>query len=270
MEAIPKAGILVGIAATCIFLSIWVAVTVAENEYLFARVFFDRDLHLEKIEQTESYKAMMDRYPDSTITTRKLGGGVHVEMFAYDDDGNELAVRISYDPLDPDVRAHARCSLLDSGERRNLGTTPPEVIDDRSIPKRMFLTGNAHNEFSANFIKHTNCLDAKTPKVEDDLEADHYVAIPEGTEFPGCQESLSCFEPYSLKIKVGDVVSFRNFGSVPHTVTSGFLQTGPDGEFDSGVMKAGDQFLHKFTDADEYDYYCILHPWKAGKIIVHE
>jgi len=165
MEAIPKAGILVGIAATCIFLSIWIAVTVAENEYLFARVFFDRDLQLEKIEQTESYKAMLDRYPDSTLTTRKSGSGVHVEMFAYDDDGNELAVRISYDQRDTDIREHANCSLLDSGERKNLGTTPPEVIDDPSIPKRMFLTCSAHGQFSANFIKYTNCLDAKTPQV---------------------------------------------------------------------------------------------------------
>jgi len=189
---------------------------------------------------------------------------------APDDDGNELATNIRYDLLDTDIRAHARCSLLDSGERKSLGTTPPEVIDDRSIPKRMFLTGSAHDEFSADFIKYTSCLDAKTPQVEDELEADHYVAIPEGTEFPGCQETLSCFEPYSLKIKVGDVVSFRNFGSVSHTVTSGFWMIGPDGEFDSGVMDAGDRFLHKFTDADEYDYYCILHQWKAGKIIVHE
>lgn len=192
-------------------------------------MFFDRDLYLEKIEQTESYKAMTDRYPNSTITTRKLAGSVHVEMFAHNDDGNELAVRISYDQRNTDIREHANCNLLDSGERKNLGTTPPEVIDDPSIPKRVFLTGSAHNEFSASFIKYTNCLDAKTPQVEGELEADHYVAIPDGTEFPGCQESLSCFEPYSLKIKVGDVVSFRNFGSVPHTVTSGFWRAGPDG-----------------------------------------
>lgn len=271
MEAIPKAGMLVGIAATCVFLSIWVAVTVAENEYLFARVFFDRDLQLEKLENTASYKAMTGRYPDSVITPRIYDTRGSVEMLSYGGDGNELAVRIHYDRIHDDVYESARCNVIDSSERGNLGTTPPEVIDDPPIPRHMFLAGQARDGFSAYFIKYTNCLDEKTPRAEDEkLEADHYVAIPEGTELPGCQESLSCFEPYSLKIKAGDVVSFRNFSSVAHTVTSGSFQAGPDGEFDSGVMGAGDRFLHKFTDADEYDYYCILHPWKAGKIVVHE
>ena len=65
METIPKIGILVGIVAVIIFLPIWVAVTIAENEYLFAKVFFDKNLHLEKMEQTKSYQAMIERYPDS-------------------------------------------------------------------------------------------------------------------------------------------------------------------------------------------------------------
>ena len=72
------------------------------------------------------------------------------------------------------------------------------------------------------------------------------------------------------KIKVGDVVSFRNFDSDYHTVTSGSLENGPNGEFDSVLMESGGQFLHEFTQSDEYDYFCMIHPWQIGKIIVHE
>ena len=104
----------------------------------------------------------------------------------------------------------------------------------------------------------------------EELEADYYVAIPENGGKPGCQENLSCFEPYSLKIKAGDVVSFRNFDSVPHTVTSGIPEFGSSNVFDSELMEPGDQFLHKFTESDQYDYFCMIHPWQIGKIIVHE
>lgn len=48
MEAIPKIGILVGIGAVIIFLMVWVPVTVASNEYIFAKVFFNEDIHIKK------------------------------------------------------------------------------------------------------------------------------------------------------------------------------------------------------------------------------
>ena len=53
-------------------------------------------------------------------------------------------------------------------------------------------------------------------------------------------------------------------------MTSGSPENGPNGEFDSALMEPGDQFFHEFTKADEYDYFCMIHPWQLGKIIVHE
>ena len=86
MEIIPKVGILVGIAAVIIFLPVWVTVTIVENEYLFVKVFFDKNLHLEKIEKTKSYQAMIERYPDSVIMTRTHAmHGSSVDMMAYDE-----------------------------------------------------------------------------------------------------------------------------------------------------------------------------------------
>ena len=160
---------------------------------------------------------------------------------------------------------------MDHGGRKNLGTTSPEIMDDSPIPKMMFSNGEAREGFTADFIKYTNCIESKTIQDElEELEADHHIAIPENTGVPGCEEDLSCFEPYSLKIKVGDVVSFRNFDTDFHTVTSGIPEFGPNGLFDSALMEPGDQFLHKFTEADEYDYFCMIHPWQTGKITVHE
>ena len=273
MEIIPKAGILVGIAAVIIFLPIWVTVTIAENEYLFAKVFFDKNLHLEKIEKTKSYQTMIERYPDSIIMTRTHAmHGSSVDMMAYGDDSeNELRVDIHLNQMDDYLHENARCNIRNSNDHGNLGTTPPEIIDNSPIPKTMFSNGEARDRFAADFIKYTNCLDLK-PAHDDveELEPDYYVAIPENGGVPGCQENLSCFEPYSLKIKVGDVVSFRNFDSDPHTITSGDPEFGSSHVFDSELMEPGDQFMFKFTESDEYDYFCMIHPWQKGKIIVHE
>jgi plastocyanin len=55
--------------------------------------------------------------------------------------------------------------------------------------------------------------------------------------------------------------------SAAHTVTSG-TPPNPDGVFDSGMMLVNQTFEFTFTDTGEYDYYCLLHPWMQGKVMV--
>lgn len=272
METIPKIGILVGIAAVIIFLPFWITVTVANNEYIFAKVFFDEDIHMTKMKETESYKAMLERYPDAVIQTRTHPmHGSSIEMQAYSEDGeNELRVDIHYSQMDDMLWENSRCQVLNH-DRDKLGTDPPEIIDDSPIPKAMFKRGEAQEKFTGDFIRYTNCLNLNdAQKSLKQKEADHHIAIPEGTGVPECQKDLTCFEPYSIKIKVGEVVSFRNFDEDYHTVTSGIPEFGPDGEFDSSLMESGDQFYHEFSNVGEYEYFCMVHPWQTGKIIVHE
>lgn len=215
---------------------------------------------------------MIERYPDSVIMTRTHAmHGSSVDMTAYDDNSdNELRVDFISTTWMIIFMRMPRCNVRNSDDHKKLGTTPPELIDDSPIPKFMFSNGEAREGFTAEFIRYTNCLDPKSAYDDvEELEADYYVAILENGGMPGCQETLSCFETYSLKI-IDDVVSFRNFDSNPHTVTSGIPEFGPSNEFDSELMKPGDQFLHKFTESDEYDYFCLIHPWQIGKIIAHE
>ncbi len=274
METIPKVGILVGIVAVVIFLPFWIVVTIAENEVLFAQFFFNKDLVEKKLKETETYKAMLERYPDSIISFRNQGSlHADMEIIAYSNTTeSHLDARIGFDQRNDFVHEHVSCRVGDGDNHKNLGTSPSQLIDNNPpIPKYMFKEGRANDAFTANFIKFTNCLEMNKEQLElQKLDADHHIAIPQGTGVPGCEEDLSCFEPYSIKIKVGEVVDFRNFDSEHHTVTSGSPEFGPGGEFDSGLMKAGDQFLHKFTEADEYEYFCMVHPWQTGKIIVHE
>lgn len=70
------------------------------------------------------------------------------------------------------------------------------------------------------------------------------------------------FDPDSITVPAGTQVVWRNFDSVPHTITS------TNGTFDSGVVDQGKNFSYIFHDPGTYDYYCAIHPYMKAKIIV--
>ncbi|MFB5606513.1 MAG: plastocyanin/azurin family copper-binding protein [Candidatus Nitrosomaritimum yanchengensis] len=106
--------------------------------------------------------------------------------------------------------------------------------------------------------------------VMDTPSADHIVSIPEGSGIPGCDETNECYVPYSLNVAIGETVSWSNDDTAAHTVTSGTPADGPDGLFDSGMIMAGGTFEFTFTKEGTFDYYCIVHPWMIGEVIVGE
>ncbi len=81
-----------------------------------------------------------------------------------------------------------------------------------------------------------------------------------------------CYAPSVLTIKSGTVVTMTNTDSTGvHTFTSGTVdgQTPiSDGIFDSNILMVGDSYERKFSQKGTYDYYCTLHAWMTGQIIV--
>ncbi len=81
-----------------------------------------------------------------------------------------------------------------------------------------------------------------------------------------------CYAPSVLTIKSGTVVTMTNTDSTGvHTFTSGTIdgQTPiSDGIFDSNILMVGDSYERKFSQKGTYDYYCTLHTWMTGQIIV--
>jgi len=98
----------------------------------------------------------------------------------------------------------------------------------------------------------------------------HMVSLPEGSSLLGCEETEECFLPYSLEIWVGDTVSWSNDDAAAHTVTSGSTSEGPDATFDSSLFMSGDIFEFTFDEPGTYPYFCMVHPWMTGEIIVNE
>ena len=94
------------------------------------------------------------------------------------------------------------------------------------------------------------------------------VSMPSGSTGPGCENTNSCYVPFSTSINAGDTVIWTNDDTAPHTVTSGSPATAPDEMFESGLMMAGDSFEFTFDDAGSYEYFCMVHPWMTGNVQV--
>ena len=102
------------------------------------------------------------------------------------------------------------------------------------------------------------------------VSAETTVSLPAGTSVPGCEETNECYLPYEVTIDVGGEVTWTNDDTAAHTVTSGSAAEGPDGLFDSSLFMAGSTFSHIFEEEGSFDYFCMVHPWMIGSIIVGE
>ena len=95
------------------------------------------------------------------------------------------------------------------------------------------------------------------------------VTISQGASSPGCETTKECYNPDSVEIRTGDTVSWSNDDTAAHTVTSG-TPDGPDGIFDSSLFMAGSTFEFTFDKSGTYPYFCMVHPWMTGEIVVNE
>ena len=100
--------------------------------------------------------------------------------------------------------------------------------------------------------------------------AETTVSLPAGTSVPGCEETDACYTPSSVSIGVGETVTWSNDDTAAHTVTSGTPSGGLDGIFDSSLFAAGTTFSHTFEEEGTFDYFCMVHPWMVGNVIVGE
>ncbi|QQG49140.1 MAG: cupredoxin domain-containing protein [archaeon] len=63
---------------------------------------------------------------------------------------------------------------------------------------------------------------------------------------------------------VNDTVTFVNADSAKHTVTA------TDHSFDSGDIAPGAKWVHKFTAAGNFTYFCLYHQWMQAKVVVKD
>ena len=88
-----------------------------------------------------------------------------------------------------------------------------------------------------------------------------------GSGAPGC-ETTECYTPSTATVSVGGTVTFSNTDTAPHTATSGSATDGPDGVFDTSLIMANASYDVTLSSAGTYTYFCMVHPWMEGTVIV--
>ncbi len=96
------------------------------------------------------------------------------------------------------------------------------------------------------------------------------ITIPVGSSIQG---NLA-YDPLEAKVTKGTLVVWTNVDKDIHTATSGTGFDDPNYAkfFDSGLLSSNDTYVLDTSklDAGEYDYFCILHVYMRGKLIIVE
>jgi len=96
------------------------------------------------------------------------------------------------------------------------------------------------------------------------------VYIVSSASLRGCETINSCYSPFEKHVEAGSTITWNNQDDVPHTITSGIPLEGPDVVFDSSLVQAGNTFSQTFDDPGIFPYFCMVHPWMIGKVVVSE
>ncbi len=85
-----------------------------------------------------------------------------------------------------------------------------------------------------------------------------------------CVAANNCFSPGALSVTPGTTVTWKNTDTVSHYVTSGQPADNTTGTvFDSGnLIKPGGTYQFTFANAGTFNYFCTVHPWMVGQVIV--
>lgn len=103
--------------------------------------------------------------------------------------------------------------------------------------------------------------------------ASYDINMPTGSASPVApyfwQNEKSGLATGDIEILVGDTIIWKNADQAKHTVTSGTPDDGPDGIFGgSDFLAPGQSYQFKFDKKGQYPYYCLIHTWMTGTVLV--
>ena len=104
--------------------------------------------------------------------------------------------------------------------------------------------------------------------IPDDITKTQTISMSDDMASPICKKDDSCYSPYEAKILQGGTIIWENEDSFIHALVSGTVEN-PDEQFDT-VMIPGQTFEHTYFKEGIYDYFCPVHPWASGKVVVHD
>ena len=98
------------------------------------------------------------------------------------------------------------------------------------------------------------------------------ITMTPGSAVPGCENLVKgCFTPSPATVEIGEIVTIINADTAAHTFTAGTFEEGPTGEFGQGsgnLLPGGQDASWLANVVREIPYFCMVHPWSNGVLIV--
>jgi plastocyanin len=256
------------IAVVGVLVAISLALIIAEpNDIIEPRVVETPE---NKIAQIEEDLNQLSVNPSLLPSIANVGDALILEVEFRDDDGN-IVDHVNYDIF---ATQNSDSILSDPASHRHPGKYPiheSSTLDDSLIQIQVIVQGLGHGDdiFGPKGIETEFII---TPIVSAQTETVIKTADDSGMSMD-CQTSLDCYTPNMVTVSVGDVVTMINSDSAAamHSFTAGTVDgftPSPSGTFDTGIMSADDSFEWIPESAGDVPYYCMLHTWMQGTIIV--
>ncbi len=123
-------------------------------------------------------------------------------------------------------------------------------------------------QFSGNGLPPTPPVIPPTPSSPNEIDMTRGAGA---VATASCVSANNCFSPNPMTVMPGTTVTWKNTDFVSHYVTSGHPTDNTTGTvFDSGNLIRPDGGTYQFTFANPgtYNYFCTVHPWMTGQVIV--
>ena len=225
-----------------------------------------------KIAQIEEDLSQLSVNPSLLPSITNVGDSLVLEVEFKDDDGN-IVDHVNYDIF---ATQNSDSILSDPASHRHPGKYPVHestTLTDSSIDIQVVVQGLGHGDdiFGPKGVETTFTI---TPVVAAQTATSTEIKTSDNSGMSmDCQASLDCYTPSIVTVSVGDMVTMINSDSTAamHSFTAGSVDgftPSPSGTFDTGIMSANDTFEWVPENSGEVQYYCLLHTWMQGTIIV--
>jgi plastocyanin len=207
-------------------------------------------------EQLHRLKAPVDKGFDGVLITTKQLGTTYIVAYA-----SEMGKMSQFESVFQNILNSVKFGSVAFSNTGNTFTSP-ENTNPSNFPQQPVVTQAPEPNPTENPM--TNMTGNMTGG--NATAGGAYVTIVPGSSSPSNGKN---FVPDTLPVSKGTTVTWMNEDTTLHTVTSGTPEGGNSGtEFDSSYIAAGKTFEHTFNTAGTFDYYCTLHPFMKGKIVV--
>ena len=138
--------------------------------------------------------------------------------------------------------------------------TPPPVTAQAGAPQPIGVAGNARK--AKPHHKPRNRAHVRARRRPRAASVAHGPRAVSASGDPPVTISDFQFGPATITVPVGGTVTWTNSGPSPHTATAS------GGGFDTGTLSKGQSASHTFGQAGTFAYFCKIHPFMRGTVVV--